>query len=90
MDAVSTPELNEEAVLFWPNPAQSRIQWQVPAGSGTGWLEVFDAGGRMVRQEVIQGTSGSWDVSSWPVGMYTVTWTGDDHHPVRTKILVLR
>jgi hypothetical protein len=90
MDAVSTPELNDEAILFWPNPAQSHVRWQLPAGSGNGWLEVFDAGGRMVQQQVVQSTSGSWDVSGWPVGMYTVTWTGDDRHPIRAKILVLR
>lgn len=63
----------ETGLALYPNPAETRLQLQVPAGSGR--VVLYDAVGREVARFALLSGTDEVDVSKLPAGLYQAEWT---------------
>lgn len=64
--------LSAGQLAIFPNPAQDRITLDLSAFTGTLRLELLDALGRTVQQQVVSAGPCVVNVSACPPGMYLV------------------
>ena len=74
---VPSTEVREFAVgqhmlEVWPNPAEDKLNVQLPAGIDNGTLKINDALGRTVLRGMINGSRSEIDVSNLALGTYFV------------------
>jgi hypothetical protein len=77
--AFSTASFNE--LMVYPNPSGDTFTINIPGQSiNTGFLTVFDNGGRIVKQftNCKPGDVVIWDPQQLPQGIYIVKFSGDD------------
>lgn len=70
----STRVASGATVALFPNPARETVSLSWPARAEAAWLSLFDATGRLVRQQPVPaGSTGtSLSVAGLPAGLYTV------------------
>jgi hypothetical protein len=90
METVETDEIARELLNVWPNPASHSFQWKVPSyGTGGEWT-VYAADGRLVHSERTTAQAGTWNVATWPCGLYHAIFVADGRQPLRQQLLVFR
>jgi hypothetical protein len=88
--AVETDEIARELLNVWPNPASHSFQWKVPSdGTGGEWT-VYAADGRLVHNERTTAQAGTWNVATWPCGLYHAIFVADGRQPLRQQLVVFR
>jgi len=73
VSSVQTPELEQESILLFPNPANTSFHFSEAPQQGE--VLAFDAMGRMVWQSQAPLLSNAIDCSTWADGLYLVRWT---------------
>ncbi|MDO8970688.1 MAG: PKD domain-containing protein, partial [Saprospiraceae bacterium] len=89
LNTVSTdnPEVEENQIIFYPNPTTGLLQWSgLPEGAVLG-LRVHDALGRLCLER--ENPTDSVDISVLPDGLYHVTLLGANGRILTAKRLVL-
>ncbi|MBU0765280.1 MAG: T9SS type A sorting domain-containing protein, partial [Bacteroidetes bacterium] len=82
-----------EAATIYPSPGVGRFTLQLRLGNGQQnvYLEITDAGGRLVKQERLNNISGLYsqtiDLTGYPKGVYTVRIVTKQSSPVK-KIVI--
>lgn len=90
METVETDEIARELLNVWPNPASHSFQWKVPSdGTGGEWT-VYAADGRLVHSERTTAQAGTWNVATWPCGLYHAIFVADGRQPLREQLVVFR
>ena len=90
METVETDEIARELLNVWPNPASHSFQWKVPSdGTGGEWT-VYAADGRLVHNERTTAQAGTWNVATWPCGLYHAIFVADGRQPLRQQLVVFR
>jgi hypothetical protein len=90
METVETDEIARELLNVWPNPASHSFQWKVPSdGTGGEWT-VYAADGRLVHSERTTAQAGTWNVATWPCGLYHAIFVADGRQPLRQQLVVFR
>ena len=90
METVETDEIARELLNLWPNPASHSFQWKVPSdGTGGEWT-VYAADGRLVHSERTTAQAGTWNVATWPCGLYHAIFVADARQPLRQQLVVFR
>jgi hypothetical protein len=90
METVETDEIARDLLNVWPNPASHSFQWKVPSdGTGGEWT-VYAADGRLVHSERTTAQAGTWNVATWPCGLYHAIFVADGRQPLRQQLLVFR
>ncbi len=64
--------LGEEAVLVYPNPAQTSIQMLLPHGLTEAMVSLRDLQGTLVQPETIYQSQTPWELPSLAAGMYVL------------------
>jgi hypothetical protein len=57
-------------LLLWPVPARHSIQARLPQSAQAAWASIYDALGRQVYQQAVQGTSFSLNLQQLSAGYY--------------------
>jgi hypothetical protein len=90
METVETDEIARDLLNVWPNPASHSFQWKVPSdGTGGEWT-VYAADGRLVHSERTTAQAGTWNVATWPCGLYHAIFVADGRQPLRQQLVVFR
>ena len=90
METVETDEFARELLNVWPNPASHSFQWKVPSdGTGGEWT-VYAADGRLVHSERTTAQAGTWNVATWPCGLYHAIFVGEGRQPLRQPLVIFR
>ncbi len=90
METVETDEIARELLNVWPNPASHSFQWKVPSdGTGGEWT-VYAADGRLVHSERTTAPAGTWNVATWPCGLYHAIFVADGRQPLRQQLVIYR
>ncbi len=73
---VFEPSVRARQLEIFPNPAQDQVTLRLPedATGGAGRIEVFNAGGRLIRTETGQDTMATLWVDKLPAGIYWCRW----------------
>lgn len=80
--SIGMPERGREGFQLFPNPASSDVELVLEEGVALpGWMEVRDAGGRVIDQGTVTTTRLRMDVSTLDAGLYTVRF-GDRVRPI--------
>jgi hypothetical protein len=90
METVETPEIEQEVLNVWPNPASHAFQWKVPEDAGGGDWTVYAADGRLVHRERTTAQTGTWSVADWPCGLYHAIFVSEGRQPLRQQLVVFR
>lgn len=69
---VYTEEVNVATIAMWPNPANDQLNIALPSSSQSANVQIFDAQGRMVANELVTTTSQTIDLNTLEAGIYTV------------------
>ena len=90
METVETDEIARELLNVWPNPASHSFQWKVPSdGTGGEWT-VYAADGRLVHSKRTMAQAGTWNVATWPCGLYHAIFVADGRQPLRQQLVIYR
>ena len=89
-ETVETPEMEQEGLNVWPNPASHVFQWKVPEGATDGEWTVYAADGRLVHRERTAAQTGTWSVADWPCGLYHAIFVSEGRQPLRQQLVVFR
>ena len=90
METVETDEIARELLNVWPNPASHSFQWKVPSDATGGEWTVYAADGRLVHSERTTAPAGTWNVATWPCGLYHAIFVGDGRQPLRQPLVIFR
>ena len=90
METVETDEIARELLNVWPNPASHSFQWKVPSDATGGEWTVYAADGRLVHSERTTVPAGTWNVATWPCGLYHAIFVADGRQPLRQQLVVFR
>ncbi len=90
METVETDEITRELLNVWPNPASHSFQWKVPCDATGGEWTVYAADGRLVHSERTTAPAGTWNVATWPCGLYHAIFVGDGRQPLRQPLVIFR
>ena len=90
METVETDEIARELLNVWPNPASHSFQWKVPSDATGGEWTVYAADGRLVHSERTTAQAGTWNVATWPCGLYHAIFVADGRQPLRQQLVVFR
>ena len=90
METVETDEIARELLNLWPNPASHSFQWKVPRDGPGGEWTVYAADGRLVHSERTTAQAGTWNVATWPCGLYHAIFVADGRQPLRQQLVVFR
>ena len=90
METVETDEIARELLNVWPNPASHSFQWKVPSDETGGEWTVYAADGRLVHSERTTAQAGTWNVATWPCGLYHAIFVGDGRQPLRQPLVIFR
>ena len=90
METVETDEIARELLNVWPNPASHSFQWKVPSDATGGQWTVYAADGRLVHSERTTAQAGTWNVATWPCGLYHAIFVADGRQPLRQQLVVFR
>ena len=90
METVETDEITRELLNVWPNPASHSFQWKVPSDATGGEWTVYAADGRLVHSERTTAPAGTWNVATWPCGLYHAIFVGDGRQPLRQPLVIFR
>lgn len=90
MEAVETDEIARELLNVWPNPASHSFQWKVPSDATGGEWTVYAADGRLVHSERTTAQAGTWNVATWPCGLYHAIFVADGRQPLRQQLVIYR
>jgi hypothetical protein len=69
--SVSETADHMELTLF-PNPVSDGTLQLTGDWSIGSQLRILDAQGRLIEQEILRANQLTWDISTWPVGVYTL------------------
>ncbi|MGB0461742.1 MAG: T9SS type A sorting domain-containing protein [Flavobacteriales bacterium] len=90
METVETDEIARELLNVWPNPASHSFQWKVPSDATGGEWTVYAADGRLVHSERTTAQAGTWNVATWPCGLYHAIFVADGRQPLRQQLVIYR
>ncbi|MGB0248423.1 MAG: T9SS type A sorting domain-containing protein [Flavobacteriales bacterium] len=90
METVETDEIARELLNVWPNPASHSFQWKVPSDATGGEWTVYTADGRLVHSERTTAQAGTWNVATWPCGLYHAIFVADGRQPLRQQLVIYR
>ena len=90
METVETDEIARELLNVWPNPASHSFQWKVPSDATGGEWTVYAADGRLVHSERTTAPAGTWNVATWPCGLYHAIFVGEGRQPLRQPLVIFR
>ena len=90
METVETEEIARELLNVWPNPASHSFQWKVPSDATGGEWTVYAADGRLVHSERTTAPAGTWNVATWPCGLYHAIFVADGRQPLRQQLVIYR
>ncbi len=78
-EKVYSDHLNQTDILIYPNPTKGllRVEINGNAGDKPVSLQVYDANGRVLRQESNAGSSTTLDLSNQPPGIYMLLLISD-------------
>jgi phosphatidylserine/phosphatidylglycerophosphate/cardiolipin synthase-like enzyme len=75
--STTLPYYDNDAIVLSPNPAQENIQLLAKQHI-IGQLTVFDAAGRLMIEQPIDGSNTTLIVAGWPSGVYTVRFISQE------------
>jgi len=87
---VGVAEREQVQVEVFPNPSAGEVIVELERSLGVETLEVHDALGRSVLQQLITGTRVMLDLSQQADGLYTVTLRGRAHATVVRRVVIQR
>lgn len=90
METVETDEIARELLNVWPNPASHSFQWKVPSDATGGEWTVYATDGRLVHSERTTAQAGTWNVATWPCGLYHAIFVADGRQPLRQQLVIFR
>ena len=90
METVESDEIARELLNVWPNPASHSFRWKVPSDATGGEWTVYAADGRLVHSERTTAPAGTWNVATWPCGLYHAIFVADGRQPLRQQLVVFR
>ncbi len=73
VEVVSSISENESnAIVFWPNPVKDVVNISLEENIQNEVIQIFDATGKIIYQNQINGKIFQLDTSAWPAGIYNL------------------
>jgi hypothetical protein len=76
---------SDQNLLLFPNPASEHVS--VETGEESGQLNLYDATGRQVLSQAVQGSSADFSVAALPSGLYQLVFAGEKARLYATLIV---
>lgn len=87
---IRAEQMNNTVLQVYPNPAGESLQVMLPETGTPVRLRIFDANGRLVKEESLASGLNTLDVSELSAGIYQVVADGDRLHSSTKLVRALR
>lgn len=82
-----TMQPSADQMHVYPNPAANSITIEMPAGTETGIVKIYDSFGKMVMEQTVTGITNQLNTESLTPGLYSVRYVNGKNQYVTTLMI---